>query len=380
MLIVVSTAAARTSGALTIYNQFMTHLRSRRGANRYVVFVDRDMPHPAMDGVEYVDVDLRSWGRRIRFDTRGCRKWCAARGLCPDVVVSLQNTGVGFRGVPQVVYYHNSLPFYPRRWNPLRREERPLFLYAWFYPLFVRASLPAGADVVVQIPFIKRGFVQRYGWPAERVHVLFPDVEAVSARDVADYPYDDGLLHFVYPAQDFAYKEHRTLLEALRLMARTRPDVVRRVRIHLTVSEGQNPRFEAAAATAGVGECFVRHGYVCHTDLLAMCKSARALLFPSTVETLGLPLLEAASLGTPVVAADLAYAHEVLRDYAGATYVRPRAYAAWAEAIGRLCEAEPRRATPLRHSTVSSWERFFDLVEAQRCDGNRLSEYTQTQK
>ena len=74
MNIVVSTAAARTSGALTIYNQFLTHLRERRDGNRYLLFVDREMPQPAMDGVEYADVDLRSWSRRILFDASGCRE------------------------------------------------------------------------------------------------------------------------------------------------------------------------------------------------------------------------------------------------------------------------------------------------------------------
>ena len=262
MNIVVSTAAARTSGALTIYNQFLTHLSERRDGNRYLLFVDREMPHPAMDGVEYADVDLRSWSRRILFDASGCRELCEARGVRPDVLVSLQNTGVRYPGVPQVIYYHNSLPFYPRRWNPLRREERPLFLYAWMYPLFVRASLPAGVEVVVQIPFIRRGFVRRYGWPAERVHVLFPDVEEVEPSTVADYPFEPGCAHFVYPARDFAYKEHRTLLEALKAIRRTQPELAARIRIHLTVAEGQNRRFEAAAATGGVGTCFVRHGYV----------------------------------------------------------------------------------------------------------------------
>lgn len=380
MNIVVSTAAARTSGALTIYNQFLTHLRERRDGNRYLLFVDREMPQPAMDGVEYADVDLRSWSRRILFDASGCRELCEARGVRPDVLVSLQNTGVRYPGVPQVIYYHNSLPFYPRRWNPLRREERPLFLYAWMYPLFVRASLPAGADVVVQIPFIRRGFVRRYRWPAERIHVLFPDVEEVEPSTVADYPFEPGCAHFVYPAQDFAYKEHRTLLEALKVIRRSQPELAARIRIHLTVAEGQNRRFEAAAATGGVGMCFVRHGYVSHDELLSMCKSAHGLLFPSTVETLGLPLLEAASLGTAVVAADLDYAHEVLGDYPGAAYVRPRAYAEWAAAIGRLCGSAPRRFAPLRRGGPSSWERFFDLVETCGYSGEAKQENIQTQK
>jgi glycosyltransferase involved in cell wall biosynthesis len=46
-------------------------------------------------------------------------------------------------------------------------------------------------------------------------------------------------------------------------------------------------------------------------DVLALYADARALVFPSTSESFGLPLVEAQRCGLPIVAADLDYVHEV---------------------------------------------------------------------
>ena len=42
-----------------------------------------------------------------------------------------------------------------------------------------------------------------------------------------------------------------------------------------------------------------------------MYKAADGLLFPSTIETIGLPLLEAATFGLPVLANELEYVNYV---------------------------------------------------------------------
>jgi glycosyltransferase involved in cell wall biosynthesis len=46
----------------------------------------------------------------------------------------------------------------------------------------------------------------------------------------------------------------------------------------------------------------------------------RAVIFPSEIETFGLPLIEARSTNTPVLAIDLPYAREVLNGYANVKY------------------------------------------------------------
>jgi glycosyltransferase involved in cell wall biosynthesis len=57
-------------------------------------------------------------------------------------------------------------------------------------------------------------------------------------------------------------------------------------------------------------------GYLRGAELREAYELATVLVMPSLVETVGLPMLEAMSAGTPVVAADRPYAHDVCEDAA----------------------------------------------------------------
>jgi hypothetical protein len=108
-----------------------------------------------------------------------------------------------------------------------------MFLYKNIYPLYVQASLQKDTDVVVQIPFIKKGVVKRYRFPEKRVHILFPDVEDIDVESVKPTVFSEGRFHFVYPAMGSMYKEHLTLVS----LRRRNPSLVDGVRIHMTISE-----------------------------------------------------------------------------------------------------------------------------------------------
>jgi glycosyltransferase involved in cell wall biosynthesis len=105
------------------------------------------------------------------------------------------------------------------------------------------------------------------------------------------------------------------------------------------------------------------HGHVIfhHTDLadatvMAMLHRARALLAPSRAEGFGFPPAEAASIGLPVVAADLAVTRELLGDYPH--YLSPDDAAGWVQEILSL-SAPGNKRTPLR---LPGWTEHFNLV------------------
>ena len=127
MNVVVSTAALRSSGGLSIYKQFLYHLQKNINGDHYFIFVDNSMPAPIIKGVEYIVVDLKSHFKRIKFDNSECLAILKGKGINADVAVSLQNTCVNAAAKKNILYYHQSLPFYSNHWNPLKKDERLLF-------------------------------------------------------------------------------------------------------------------------------------------------------------------------------------------------------------------------------------------------------------
>jgi glycosyltransferase involved in cell wall biosynthesis len=284
-------------------------------------------------------------------------------GVRADAVVSLQNTCLrGLGDIPQILYFHQSIPLYPQQWNPLKRSERTMAFYKYFYPFFIRYSLPKHVKVVAQIPFIKRGFCRKFGVPEEQVYVCFPDVEQIDIQSVEPYEgWSKDAVHFVYPAIPAPYKHHDTILRALGVIKKREPDLAQRIKVHFTCTPEAAPNIVSLAKEQDADAMVCFEGHVDHSVLLSMYQASHGLLFPSSIETIGLPLLEAAAFGLNVVVSDLDFAREVIAPYEGAQLIDNNNYEAWAEAIAQ-CARNNRRFTPYEMSGSGSWPSFFDLI------------------
>jgi len=98
--------------------------------------------------------------------------------------------------------------------------------------------------------------------------------------------------------------------------------------------------------------------------LSAHVSTARALLFPSRSEGYGLPLIEALSLGAPVIASDL----PVFREIAGniPTYLDPLDSNVWEAAIVEFSADNGARYAQLRRMKsfrLPDWDSHFEKVE-----------------
>lgn len=368
--IILSAGACRQGGAKTIYLQLMEHLRYHVSNHRYIVFVDESMPRPEIAGVEYVIVDVRNGLERLRFDYGRCKEILERMEVKPDLIISLQNTGVAcLKDTWQLIYYHQSLPFYPQRWNPLKKAERRLFMYKYIYPWFVKHSIrKERVDFVAQIPFIKDRITNQFGIKECRIHVLFPDTEKVEKEKLKSYAFENDTINFMYPATAVSYKNHQLLVDALSVLREKSKDVCERMRIHLTLSNNDNPEFAQQIREVGLEQQFVLHGSVPHDELLCMLNASHGLLFPSTIETLGLPLLEAAKLGKAIVVSDLTYAHQVVGGYDGVAFVDVKDARKWADKMYELSTETPQNYKEIAEQKDSSWEEFFALIERINAD------------
>lgn len=358
--IVVLSSATRFSGSYMIYKQFINHLADYANGDKYYIFIDPKMYHPLIDGVEYIYESNHSWFRRIYMDQIGWNKVLKKKGIHPDLIISLQNTAM-VTDLPQILYYHTPLSFYPNRWNPLKRSERGMFLYKYVYPFFVKRTLSNRTYVVVQIPFIKKAFVRQFHWPEERINVMFPDLEEINVKAIKPCAFQKDEYHFVYPATPLPYKQHETIVQAVKFLKDNYPKVGESIRIHFTITPQEMPDLYTIVRSNSLEHQILFQGKISHEKLLEMYKASVGLLFPSTIETLGLPLIEAARFGLPIIASDMDYAKEVLEGYDGVEFIPYNDYAKWAERIKEICLK--RNRFPAMAEKTSSWPDFFDKVK-----------------
>lgn len=357
-----SAASLRMGGAVTIYNQFIAHLQEEIDDNRYFIFVNKVLQQPSIPGVRYYEIDIESRKRRNWFDNTGCKEILEKEGFVPDVVISLQNTGVKcLKVLPQLVYYHQPLPFFKQKWNPLKREERSKFLYKHFYLWFVKRSIGPKTRFVVQTKFIKDNLVKRLDIDQSRVSICFPDVDVPNADKVQEYSFPNNEVSLIFPSLYSPHKSHATIVKAMSILQREKSEQLKNVRIYFTVGEDEAPELVSLIKELGVEDKFCMMGKLPYETTLSLYKSASAMLFPSTMETLGLPLVEAAAFCLPVLVADVPYAHEVMEGYEGVRFAKAEDENVWSTEIEKLI-GQHDRYQAFKPIGKAGWHEFFEMI------------------
>ena len=196
---------------------------------------------------------------------------------------------------------------------------------------YYRTSIPrsAGGARVVAVPseYVRNTVVANFHLQPERVRVVPHGVDPSMLTDVAPEPklraryrLGDGPF-VVFPAVTFPHKNHQLLVDLL-----AGPWRGSDVRVVCCGAVG--------AAEDVVGRCadprLIRLGRVPAADRNGLIAAAKALVFPSTYEGFGAPVIEAMALGTPVISSDCAALPEVVGN---AGLLLPPTVEAWADAL-----------------------------------------------
>lgn len=145
---------------------------------------------------------------------------------------------------------------------------------------------------------------------------------------------------FLYPANGDAHKNHERVLEAWRLLASAglKPSLA------LTINATAYPALHGQIAheIEEHGLRITNLGYLTQPEMQELYAASGALLFPSLVESFGLPLIEARDRGLHIVAPELDYVRDVV---APAETFDPLSAVSMARAVRRLMgQPEPAPA------------------------------------
>ena len=118
------------------------------------------------------------------------------------------------------------------------------------------------------------------------------------------------LFDFCYVSLVAPHKKHMNLLQALEILDKKKVKLC----IALTVDNRHEHLIEKIEALNERGNIeIINYGVLPKEKVCDVYNASRALVFPSTEESFGLPLIEAASLGLDVLTPDLKYVHDVVK-------------------------------------------------------------------
>ena len=125
---------------------------------------------------------------------------------------------------------------------------------------------------------------------------------------------------FLYPAYPRVFKNMETLCAAARLL---REAGLQDFEVRLTIDGTENRYARRIASEFGAVPGVRLLGRQTREAIFALYAEADCLVFPSRLETWGLPITEFKPFGKPLLVADCRYACETVGDYRNAAYFDP---------------------------------------------------------
>lgn len=357
----VEALGCRHSGAATVLCDLIsTVIRDSRFGRVTVLSShknERRFCLPASDKIRDVDVPQTqiSLVHRLHWLRKGLPDLMEKLGA--DVLISLSGTGRGTRGRPHVPFIQQSLPFSREASTKLMLRDR-IRQTAIYY--MMRSACFTGAAVLVQTNTMRNAVISAFEIPHERVRVVSyavrePEKQEGYAVQVEEMRRTKPGCRLLYVGNDAPYKNVGTLLAAVDAAARDLPDV----RLFITWP---------ADHPAGSNEHVKCLGYLDEAAVSEAYRLADVLVMPSLTETVGLPLLEAMTAGTPVLAADRPYAHEICED--AADFFDPLDALSLSAGISKLLRDDARRrelsrlglSLSLRQRSHHPYQRMLDAA------------------
>uniref|UniRef100_UPI0013B3AD0C glycosyltransferase n=1 Tax=Chromobacterium haemolyticum TaxID=394935 RepID=UPI0013B3AD0C len=198
------------------------------------------------------------------------------------------------------------------------------FLYKHFYHLFIGAFLRVSDHVVVQTKWMQLAVKERKWVFDGNVHVMKPGSFFGHSKRGAPEKLINGEYIF-YPASAMPHKNHILLARALNKIKSNEE-----LKLVVTIHRGENKEFDKIVARHDLQDKVCYIGYQESLSMESLYFYARAIVFPSKLETYGLPLIEAASMGKYLIVADMDYSREVLQGYESVIFCNPDDEKQWA--------------------------------------------------
>ena len=316
----------------------------------------------------------KNWLNRIRFEYFSAK--ALSRELQADIWLSMHDISPRVVAKKQYVYCHNPSPFYKSTLQDFLLDKK-FFLFTYLYGYLYRLNIKSNSAVIVQQAWMAPFFKDLLSSP--RVWVAQPTQQSLAINDTIEVPQqiNTSCVSFFYPALPRSFKNFEVIFRALKILSQDDPAYLNRVKVLVTISGNENNYARWLRQEFGDLPAIVWLGRMSRDEVDAHYKNSDVVVFPSRLETWGLPISEAKALGKPLLLADLPYAHETLGDYSAACFFDPLNARNLAEKIVKIINGEHLFDTVsyLPYTDVlflNSWDKLVSKIVEESEVGLRI--------
>ena len=366
--IAISAVNLKAGGTLTILRNCLQYLSTlaETGEYRIVALVYRK-ELAFFPNIEYIEMQWpkKNWIFRL---------WCEyvtmqkiSKNLSPVYLwISLHDTTPSVRAEKRVVYCHNSFSYYKWKKQDLLFAPK-IVLFALFTNFVYRKNIHKNTYIVVQQEWMKKGFIRTFGIQPETIIIAPP---ALSGEKIKDFTItiDSEVENyaFIFAATPDSHKNFECICQAAKIL--TEQLGINDFKVYITVKGNENRYAKWLFRKWGKDNANVIFtGYLGRESLYAYYHQSNCLIFPSKVETWGLPITEFAAFQKPVLLADLPYAHETAGGCGKVAFFNPDDPHELAAQMKKLIQGDESFLADQKKNNFPlpvawSWRELFDIL------------------
>lgn len=323
--IVVNDIAATSAGAYTILVQFLEEITNSTETEVFdwIIFVScEELMKYSKNNIKIININSKSWLKRILWDVFGFSFWLKRNNINVYSICSLQNTGIPFVKTKQYVYIHQSLILGKNinlKWFELKMS---LFRYIYYY--CVKLTINKNSTIIVQTKWMKEELCKQFKLNEKNIVIIKPKIDFdinVKINESKKYSFQ-----LFYPAVPLAsYKNHELLIRTLFELKKINPELFSKIRVLFTTKQSFNKLtkyYSSLSKRLNVSDKIVWLDYLNNRQMEENYFKCDIFMFPSKLESFGLPLIEAAFRKKKILTLDTNFSRELLNNYSGVSYLK----------------------------------------------------------
>ncbi|MCG9793925.1 glycosyltransferase [Flavobacterium algicola] len=227
-----------------------------------------------------------------------------------DFWLSMHDMSPNIGTIPQAVYCHNPTPF--NKIASFKILLQPtVFFFTLFYSYLYRINIKRNKYVIVQQLWIKEAFIKMFRLESAKVIVAKPQ-EPKLANNFVIKELASVEKVFVFPTFPRTFKNIEVIGEATKIL---NDSGITNFSVIVTVDGSENS-YSKQICNKFEGIYSMRFiGLQSREKIIEWYERSDCLIFPSKLETWGLPISEYKQFNKPMLVADLPYARETVGNY-----------------------------------------------------------------
>lgn len=223
--------------------------------------------------------------------------------------LSLHDMTPSIGKIPQAVYCHNPSPFNTVNFKDIYIQPTQFF-FRLFYKFLYRINIKRNKYVIVQQLWIKMRFVEMFNLIKYKVIVAPPQITKVPS-EYLKIEGKNNIKIFFFPTFPRPFKNIEIICEAAKLVEEKNMNF----KVVITIDGSENKYAESIVKTYNYLSTIEFIGLIKREEVYEYYSKVDCLIFPSKLETWGLPISEFKQFNKPMLVADLSYAKETVGSY-----------------------------------------------------------------